>query len=524
MSTLSIATPETYSITASFGSYDTSHQGASKTMPQLKDWVTYQKSADNDLIPEVDELSSRARDLDRNDGLAAGARTTSNDNVVGTGLTLSPKPNYRKLGQSSEWAAEWGKDAKAEWIDYSESRFFDADGEMNFAQATQLQYDTAYVNGSAIAIPMWKERVGTPFRTCFKIIDSDRLCNPDNLPDSLYIRGGIERNKAGEVVAYYVRDRHPSDDGEMPAGMPRWERIPARHPWGRSRFIHVYKKERPGQSRGKARATAVLAAFGMRGKYQLTELQAAIVNSKIAGILESDLSCEEASEIFDIDKEDLAKAQIDWGGRLTAGAILNAPIGTTFKSHIPGRPQSGYVDYMQGIAREIGTGLGLPYELFARDFSQTNYSSARAALIEAWRHFYVEREQLAYQWADEVYKLFLEEAVSLGYIKAPRFYDNIQAYSRAKWLGLGFQPVDELKHAKSLTERLLNGTTTYERVYAEQGLDAYEEIETYYREQAFHMEMSKKYKVPQMVIPGAALETEEEPEEPAGNSTAPEKE
>lgn len=518
MSILKTVTSALKPFAASFGSYDTAHQGASRTMPQLKDWVTYSNSADADLLGEVDDLASRARDLDRNDGLASGARITSNDNVVGTGLVLAPKLNHRKLGMSSEAASEWGKIAKAEWLDYSESAFFDADGELNFNQATQLMFNSAYVNGSGIAIPMWQKRQGTPFRTCFKIIDSDRLTNPDDKPDTIYLRGGIQRDKSGTVIAYYIRDRHPSDDGEMPVGMPRWERIPARHPWGRTRFIHLYTKERPGQSRGKARATSVLAAFGMRGKYQLTELQAAIVNSKIAGILESDLSCEEAAEVFDIPKEELAQMQIDWGGRLSAGAILNAPIGTKFKSHIPGRPSTGYVEYMQGIAREIGTGLGLPYELFARDFSETNYSSARAALIEAWRHFKVEREQLAYQWAGECYCLFVEEAVSLGLIKAPNFYDSIHAYCRAKWLGLGFQPVDELKHAKSITEKLLNGTITYERVYAEEGLDAEEEIETYYREQALHKEFAKKYGVPQMVIPTSA--GPDEPDEPAPTKKA----
>lgn len=516
MSVLEIATssPNTR-FTASFGSYDTSHQGASKTMPQLKDWVVSSNSADGDLINEINELTSRSRDLDRNDGLASGARITANDNVIGTGLKIAPKPNYRKLKKDSEWASEWAKAVKAEWIDFSESRFFDADGEMDFHQATQLMFDSAWTDGAGIAIPMWKKRTGTPFRTCFKIIDSDRLCNPDDEPDSIYLKGGVERNRQGEVVAYHIRNRHPGDDGDMPMDFPKWERIPARHPWGRSRFIHLYKKERPGQSRGKSKAAAVLAAFGMRGKYQLTELQAAIVNSKIAGILESDLTCEEAAEIFDIDKEELAEAQINWGGRLSAGAILNAPIGTKFKSHIPGRPQSGYVEYMQGIAREIGTGLGLPYELFARDFSQTNYSSARAALIEAWRHFNVEREHIAYQWADQCYQLFLEEAVELGFVDAPDFYTYQQAYSRADWLGLGYQPVDELKHAKSVTERLLNGTTTYQRIYAEMGLDAEEEIESYYRDQALHKEYSEKYDVPMMTLPGTQqpVEPEEQPEQ-----------
>lgn len=509
-----ITADQNITITASFGASDTSHQGASRTMTQVRDWNPRTNSADGDLLEEIEQLSNRARDLDRNDGMASGARITSNENVVGTGLTLSPKPNYRLLGKDVEWAGEWSKAWKSIWVDYSESRFFDADDEINFHQATQLMFDSAYVNGSAIAIPLWQERQGTPFRTCFKIIEADRLCNPDDKPDTINMRGGIERDRSGKVIAYHIRDRHPGDDGEMPIGLPRWERVPARHPWGRSRFIHMYKKERPGQSRGKAKATAVLAAFGMRGKYQLTELQAAIVNSKVAGILESDLSCEEAAEIFDIDKEELAQAQVDWGGQLTAGAILNAPIGTKFRSHIPGRPQTGYVEYMQGIAREIGVGLGIPYELIMRDFSQTNYSSARASLIEAWRHFHVERSQLAYQWADQCLCLVLEEAISLGMVEAKDFYKNITAYCRSRWLGLGFQPVDELKHAKSVTERLLNGTTTYERIFADDGLDAYEEIETYYREQAFHQEMADKYKVPKMQIPGSTIDEPDEPDPP----------
>ena len=476
-------------------SKDTAYQGASKTSPQLKDWYAKSQSADRDLVSELETITSRARDLDRNDGLAQGARVTSNDNVIGTGLTLSPKPNYRKLDKDLKWADQWARKVKAEWIDYSESTFFDADGEMNFAQATQLQYNTNYVNGAAIAIPLWLKRKNTPFRTCFKIIDPDRLCNPDTKPDNLLMRGGVERNANGQIVAYHIRDRHPSDDGTFPVNFRRWKRIAAYGPDGRQRFIHICGKERPGQSRGKARATAVLAAFGMRGHYQLTELQAAIVNSKIAGILESDLSPEEAQEIFGITSDEIQKMHNEWNGKLSAGAILSTPIGTKFNSHIPNRPQSAYSDYMKVIGREIGTALSLPIELFARDFSDTNYSAARVALLEAWRHFNVERSLFSTQWASACYRLWMQEAVALGLIDAPNYMSFQSAYTRANWLALGFQPVDEFKAARSVTERLKNGTTTYEREYAQMGLDAYEEIEAIYREKAFHKEMAEKYGV-----------------------------
>jgi len=479
-------------VSATFGHSDTSHYGASRSARELSTWNPRSGSADTDLLPEVEMLRNRARDVDRNSGLAAGARITSNDNVIGTGLNLAPKPNYGVLGETSEWASDWANKVKPFWRDFSESKNFDHQGRMNFAQMSKLVYDTAYTTGSAVVIPYWEKRYGTKYRTCFKIVESDRLCNPNDLADTARIRGGVEYDQKGRVVAYHIRSHHPGDDIQETV-MATWERIPARTRWGRSRLIHVYRQDRPGQSRGKAKASAVLAALGMRSKYQLTELQAAIVNSKIAGILESDMTCEEASEVFGMDRDELKAMQFEWGGQLSAGAILNTPIGTKFQSHIPNRPASGYANYMEAIAREIGAGIGLPYELLARDFSKTNYSSARAALIEAWRHFRVERAEIAFQWADEVYCLFMEEAVSLGLIKAKEFYGNIGAYCRAMWLGVGFQPVDELKHARSISENLANGSLTKERMYAESGLDWQEEEEQRYREAKYENEMASKY-------------------------------
>ncbi len=42
--------------------------------------------------------------------------------------------------------------------------------------------------------------------------------------------------------------------------------------------------------------------------------------------------------------------------------------------------------------------MNLPYELFAKDFSRVNYSSARAALLEAWRYLHGRRRWLTSTW------------------------------------------------------------------------------------------------------------------------------
>ena len=49
----------------------------------------------------------------------------------------------------------------------------------------------------------------------------------------------------------------------------------------------------------------------------------------------------------------------------------------------PSRPNSGYGQFVENVLRHIGAGLNIPFELLMKDFSKTNYSSARAALLEA---------------------------------------------------------------------------------------------------------------------------------------------
>ena len=90
------------------------YQGASHTDLALRDWQPFAGSADADLLPELDTLTSRSRDLARNDGLMAGGLQTHRDKVVGAVLLLwigikliAPHEDEHAGVQSSDklWAA-----------------------------------------------------------------------------------------------------------------------------------------------------------------------------------------------------------------------------------------------------------------------------------------------------------------------------------------------------------------------------------------------------------------------------------
>ncbi len=67
--------------------------------------------------------------------------------------------------------------------------------------------------------------------------------------------------------------------------------------------------------------------------------------------------------------------------------------------------------------------------------------------------------------------------MNAGLVDAPGFYENIQYYAKAKWLGPGRGWIDPFKEAQASQIRIDNGFSTMEIECAEQGLDWQEVVE-----------------------------------------------
>ena len=466
-----------------FQASDSAHSGASLTSRELANWMPVPGSADSDLLPDLTTLVSRSRDLTRNHGIASGAAQTLQDNVVGVGLRLSAIPDYRALGREKEWAEEWSQQVESLWRSWADTTRFDAANSLTFAGMTAQIFRSSVLNGEALALPLWMPSSDVPFATRIQSIEADRLSNPNDRFDQEKLRGGIEIDDYGAPVAYWLRKAHPGD-AYLGIGVPvrDWERVPAFTPWGRRRVIHVHDKERTGQSRGKPLLTAVLQQFKMLDHYQRTELQAAIVNAMVAAVIETPLDGQSIAEMMGGDANSYLAAKNQYQVKLQGGATIPLYPGDKLTPFTPSRPASQFSTFVETVLRHIGAAMGLPYELLLKDFSKTNYSSARAALLEAWRFFRGRRQWLATYWANPVYELWLEEAVSAGLVDAPDFYENRYAYSRAKWIGPGRGWIDPVKEAQAAQIRMDAGISTLEDECAEQGLDWEEVLEQRARE------------------------------------------
>lgn len=451
---------------------DASYDGASLAARELASWNPLATSADAELLSERGTLVARSRDLWRNNGIAAGGLQTILDNVVGAnGLRLSATPDYRALGKDKAWADAWSETTEAKFRAWAETPDCDAARSLTFAGLTNQLGRAGLMNGEGVALPLWLPSRDRRYATCLQLVEADRLSTPYGQLDGPTLRGGVEVNTYGAPQAYWLRKGHP---GDLFVGIGNaaneWERVPAYTYWGRRQVIHVHDRERTGMTRGKPLLTPVLSQFRQYTHYTESELKAAIVNAMIAAFIKTSLGKTELEDLFG-GVDAYMKARGEHAVRLKGGAVLPLFPGDEVQPFMPARPATAFDAFTKSVLRHIAAGMNIPYELLLKDFSQTNYSSARAALLEAWRYFMGRRQWLATYWATPVYDLWLEEAVNLGEIEAPDFYANRYAYGRCRWIGAGRGWVDPVKEAQAAELRMASGLSSLEDECAEQGKD-----------------------------------------------------
>ncbi len=133
--------------------------GASFTRRSLRDWFVTPASADEDTVHDLDTLRARSRDMVRNAPLATGAVNTVVMNVVGTGLSLLPRPDWEALGMTEEQADEWTAQVEREFRVWAESAECDITRTQNFYGLQSLVFRSALESGDAfVLLPMIEGR------------------------------------------------------------------------------------------------------------------------------------------------------------------------------------------------------------------------------------------------------------------------------------------------------------------------------------------------------------------------------
>jgi lambda family phage portal protein len=475
------------------------YEGASRFSRELASYSPMIRSADADLLPAKRMADARTRDTVRNDAYVQGGATLRKDNIVGSYYMLNAKPVTTVLfgKDDSKWEDEWQEEVEEKFGLWAESfdNWPDAARLNTLTGLVRMAVDMHTVQGEVLASVEWLRDQPRMFSTAIQMIDIDRLSTPPEFSGDKMVRGGIRRNQYGAPQTYYVRMAHPSD--WMTPESYKWKAVDIRKPWGRLQMLHIYEQLRPDQSRGISAMVAALSEMKMTKNFRKMVLQNAVLNATYAATIESELPSE---AIFaQLGGENMTPEAIRdalsgyMGGHYQtldaymAGAknlhidgvkIPHLPPGSKFK--LQGAGQGGPLgsEFEQSLLRHIASSLGVSYEQLSRDYTQTNYSSARAAMNETYKAMLSIKRMVADRTASSIYALWLEEAINKGEITSvrrsmPSFYEKQykDAYTACDWVGASRGQVDELKETQAAILRINNGLSDLETENSRLGAD-----------------------------------------------------
>lgn len=468
-------------------------------------WGPSLNSADADIVPDKPYIDARSRDMLRNDAYLQGGANLHKDNIVGAQFLLNARPATRVLfGKDDDmWEEEFQAEVEELWELFAESPdcWVDAAQSNNLTQLVRMAVGIHLAAGEVLATAEWERNNGSEFNTCVQMIDLDRLSTDPMHRIDPQVRAGIRFNSRGAPLAYQIRTQHPRDI-VFPMALPAWKEVPIRKPWGRLQVIHLKEQTRPQQSRGVPEMAAALKEMKMTHSLRGINLQQAVAQAIFAAAITSELPAETVFQQLgggETTPEQVQAAITNYAqGYLGAiGKYAGKARGLTMDGvripHLyPGtkldllapqvNPTQG-TNFEQSLLRYIAATLGVSYEQLSRDYTNTNYSSARAAMTETWKFMQARKKLIADRFATIVFRLWLEEAINNGKLfsfpkaKAGLLYSDgllntkFDAISRCEWIGASRGQIDELKETQAAIARIDAGISTREDELARLGKD-----------------------------------------------------
>lgn len=420
---------------------------------------------------ERDTAMDRAEDLVANDGLAASATSSLALNVVGgPGIRPQSRPPHKALGITEEQASEFATSAEDAFELWSASAGVDG---AHFSDIQYLLLHSVVALGEFCQIPLMRQRTGAAFDLCLQTIHPARLRTPYDLAQRGDINQGVELAE-GAPVAYWVAD--PPDgmtvNGLTSSNFKRYERTVGYRPG----FFHGFLQDMPERVRGVSVLSPGSQLFRHHADYLDYSLMQAIVTASLAVFVETEDPFSAAMRMGR--PLDGRSATVDEEPRhqeISPGLFMYGRPGD--KPHIieSKNPPPAFDAFVKRVARGIAASTGQPYEVVARDFSETNYSSARAALLEVWKLYRRYHAWFVRSYCQSIWEMVLEEAWLRGMLAVPASAPDYWA-ARHLWCACAWTPpargyVDPVKEVTANILALDNNLTTQADLAAEQGKD-----------------------------------------------------
>lgn len=335
--------------------YDAASRG-----PRTKGWRAVGGDADAVSSGRA-RISAVTRDMIRNAPFAVRAHQAIVANVVGDGII----PKVRSANKRAE------KKLRETMKAHFDTTAIDRRGRENLYGLQRLALQAVVCDGEVL-VRYRAANTAVPFQ--IEVLEIDHLDTSKVSVSGPVILEGIEYDERGQRAAYWLFDDHPGAMNRSLRGGYTSKRVPA------SEVIHVFRQDRPGQTRGVSWFAPVALAMQDWADHQ----DAKLLQQKIAACFAAFRVGVEADDETDAEK-------IERFSTLSPGRIENLAPGESIVFADPPKVD-GYDEFSRVTLRAIAAGLGITYEALSGDLSGVNFSSGRMGRME------MDRNVSAWQW------------------------------------------------------------------------------------------------------------------------------
>lgn len=341
------------------------YEGASRGRRMVA-WRATSAGPNTTVGASLDLLRRRSRDAARNSATANAVLTKWTSALVGFGISARPDvaDPVLKAKLTDLWAA---------WC-----RVADTDG-ASFDSLQQMAVRAWFESGECFV--RMRPRLlsdGLPVPVQLQLLESEMLPLMDadtynGMPAGNYIRQGIEFDRIGRRVAYWLWKHHPGDKSSANVQFNDLSRVPA------EQVCHVFEPTRPGQLRGVPILAPILAKLkniedfddAVLERQKLANLFMAFVTRPLPSGANDPMTGQAHEGTAD---EPLLGMEPGTSQELLPGEDIRF-------SEPPGAA-ADYDAYMRRQLLALATGTGLPYEMISGDLKDVSDRTLRVAINE----------------------------------------------------------------------------------------------------------------------------------------------
>jgi lambda family phage portal protein len=474
-------------------------------------WGSSVTSADSEIVSSLRTMRSRCRELVRDASFARRGKIIVVNNVIGSGIGMQAQVRTTR----DDLNQRINSDIEEAHENWAAAENCHTGGRLHFSAIEQFCMGQVFEAGEIFIREHFRAFGNSKIPYALEVIEPERVLDefqPSAVDPRLRVRMGVELDIYHRPVNYLIRSIHPGDVRYSSQDVDRIERVPA------DEIIHLGIIDRWPQTRCVPWMHAAMRKLEDTEGYSYAEIVRARAQANIVGGLKTPR--EYGEEVKD-ENGNVTNRQVT----SEAGTFEVLYQDEEMQFPTPTSPNSSADGFLRFLLREIAAGIGVSYESLSRDYSQSNYSSSRLALLDdrdLWRIFQM---WFIRSFRMRVHRHFIQQAVlgrAVPSIPIESYAADPHKFEKVRFKPRGWSWVDPTKEVEAYKEAIKAGLTTRTDVIAQtaNGRDREDIDEEREQELKESKEMGLVYDTDQAAIE-AEIKSKTQPQAPAAAKPAP---